>query len=71
MQTQTDDDAHPIAMFSGIVLGMALGLVLSAGLPGWRAAATDLCKFAATEAGQNAANVCGPATEPQRVRVYP
>jgi hypothetical protein len=64
---QVDDDAHPVAMFSGIVLGMALGLVLSAGLPGWRAAAHDLCKFAATEAGQTTATACGS----ERVLVYP
>ncbi len=54
-----DDDAHPVAMFSGMVLGMALGIVIFAGLPAWRAAATDLCKFAATEAGQSAAQACG------------
>ena len=67
MAMQLDDDAHPVAMFSGMLLGMALGLVLSAGLPGWRAAAHDLCKFAATEAGQSAAAACGS----DRFRVYP
>ncbi len=68
-----DDNAHPVAMCSGMLLGMAIGLVLSAGLPVWQAAADDLCKFAATEAGQNAAKECGPLIEipPLRSRAAP
>lgn len=69
---QMDDDAHPVAMLSGMLIGMAIGLVISAGLPAWRAAADELCKFVATEAGQNAAKECGPpAAEVRRFRVYP
>jgi hypothetical protein len=64
-----DDDAHPVAMCSGMLLGMAIGLVISAGLPAWRAAADELCKFAATEAGQNAGKQCG--SDHWRMRVYP
>ncbi len=63
-----DDDAHPVAMCSGMLLGMAIGLVISAGLPAWQAAADDLCKFAATEAGQGGANQCGPLINVQRLR---
>ena len=68
---QSDDDAHPVAMCSGMLLGMALGFVISAGLPAWRSAADELCQFAATESGQNAALECGPATEHRRFQIYP
>jgi hypothetical protein len=54
----TDDDSNPIAMGSGMLLGMAIGLVLMAGTPVWRGAVGELCKFAAVEAGQNGAAAC-------------
>ena len=68
-----DDDANPVAMGSGMLLGMAIGLVLMAGTPAWRSAANELCKFAAVEAGQNGAAECagGATVETPRIRVYP
>jgi len=66
---QMDDDAHPVAMCSGMLIGMAIGLVISAGVPAWRAATHDMCKFVATEAGQSAAQECG--SDHWRTSVYP
>ena len=67
-----DDDANPIAMGSGMLLGMAIGLVIMAGMPAWRGAATELCKFAAVEAGQNGAVECAGVTaaDVPRIRMY-
>ena len=65
-----DDDAHPVAMCSGMLLGMAIGLVIWAGLPAWRAATDELCTFAATEAGQMA-KACGMPADLRQTRIYP
>ena len=67
-----NDDAQPIAMGLGMLLGMSIGLVIMAGMPAWRSAAGELCKFAAIEAGQNGAGECAPAdTQPIRLLQLP
>ena len=47
------DDAHPVAIGSGRLLGMALGLVIMAGQSAWQEAMTDLCMLGAVETGQS------------------
>ena len=57
----SDDDAHPVAMGSGLLLGMALGLIITAGEPAWQEAVDDLCALGMLEAGQAAEAECAPA----------
>jgi hypothetical protein len=69
MQSE-DDDANPVAMCVGLLLGMSIGLVIMAGAPAWRTAASELCRFAAIEAGNLTAG-CGTTADARRFRIYP
>lgn len=53
------DDAHPVAMASGMLIGMGLGFAICAGTLAWQNVAVTLCALAAGEAGQPAV-ACPP-----------
>ncbi len=53
-----DEDSDPIAMCSGMLIGMMMGATLLAGTLAWRAATATLCNVIATEAGRNNVAEC-------------
>ena len=55
-----DEDSHPVAMGSGMLIGMGLGLAIAAGTLAWRNTATTSCALAALEGGRVAAGECPP-----------
>lgn len=55
-----DDESHPVAMGSGLLIGMGLGLVIAAGTLAWRNATATLCTLAALEADRVTVENCPP-----------
>ena len=55
-----DDDAHPAAMLSGLLLGMLLATALFAGRQAWHDAINDTCRITALESGRSPGLGCEP-----------
>ncbi len=56
------DDANPLAMGSGLVLGLGIGAFVMLGAPAWRDAAAKMCQLAAAESGLGTEVGCGSRT---------
>ncbi len=54
------DDANPLAMGSGLMLGLGIGAFVALGAPAWQDATAKMCQLASAEAGLSPQVACGP-----------